>query len=84
MAWGKKEEDGAGFCKVNKKEGEIVCHRRVGDSEATIHGKLGKDGIFRIDDFDQKGSKGHEMFLELEEEMLERTKQMRASVEQQQ
>lgn len=79
----KRREDGAGFCKLNKKEGEIICHRKVGDSEATIYGKLGKDGIFRIGDHDYRGAKGHEMFLELEEEMLERTKQMRASTEQQ-
>lgn len=84
MAWGKREEDGAGFCKLNKKEGEIICHRRIGNSEATIYGKLGADGIFRIGNFDQKGSKGQQIFLELEEEMLERTKQMRASTEQQQ
>ena len=83
MAWGQKE-DGAGFCKLNKKEGEIICHRKVGESEATIYGKLGKDGIFRIGDHDYRGSKGKEIFLELEEEMLERTKGMRASAEQQQ
>ena len=84
MAWRQREEDGAGFCKLNKKEGEIVCHRKVGDSEASIYGKVGKDGIFRIGDHDYKGSKGKEIFLELEEEMLERTKGMRASGEQQQ
>ena len=80
MAWG-KEQDGAGFCKVNKKEGEIICHRKIGDSEATIYGKLGKDGIFRIGDHDYRGGKGHQLFLELEDEMLERTKQMKASDE---
>lgn len=83
MAWGKKE-DGAGFCKLNKKDGEIICHRKIGDSEATIYGKLGKDGVFRIGDHDYRGSRGQELFIELEEEMLERTKHMRASVEQQQ
>ena len=81
MAWGRRDEEGAGFCKLNRKEGEIICHRKVGDSEATIYGKLGKDGIFRIGDHDYRGSKGKDIFLELEEEMLERTKQMRASAE---
>ena len=51
----KRKDDGAGFCKLNKKEGEIICHRKVGDSEATIYGKLGKDGVFRIGDHDYRG-----------------------------
>lgn len=80
----KRKEDGAGFCKLNKKEGEIICHRKIGDSEATIYGKLGKDGVFRIGDHDYRGSRGQELCIELEEEMLERTKHMRASVENQQ
>ena len=75
----RQRETGGGFCKVNKKEGEIICHRKVGDSEATIYGKLGKDGIFRIGDHDYRGGQGHQLFLELEEEMLERTKQMKSS-----
>ena len=76
-----KKEDGAGFCKLNKKEGEIICHRKIGNSEATIYGKLGKDGIFRIGDHDYRGEIGQDIFRELEEEMLERTKQMRAATE---
>lgn len=62
-------------CKSNQKTGEVVCQGRKGEETATVYGKMGEDGVFRIKDFDGD----MDIVNEIENEMLERTKQIKDS-----
>ena len=62
-------------CRSNKKTGEVMCTGKRGDESATVYGKMGEDGFFRIKDFDGD----MEIVREIEDEMLERTKQIKTS-----
>ena len=62
-------------CRSNKKTGEVVCHGKRGEKPATVYGKMGEDGYFRIKDFDGD----MDLVREIEDEMLERTKQIKTS-----
>ena len=75
LGFNKEKNDVKMSCRSNKKTGEVMCQGKRGDEIATVYGRMGEDGVFRIRDFDGDMS----IVREIEDEMLERTKQIKSS-----
>lgn len=70
MGFLNKNQEGIKMTCRSSKKGEVLCQGSMGDRKATVLGKMGQDGHFRIENFDGD----MEIVHKIEEEMLERTK----------